>query len=85
MHSIDDSYEGLGGFVMFLDLGQDKALRDTTTVLGYEWSELKFLLTDDEYVSPYYPAFVREDFYKVVANETRDNTTLIQLMEAQAA
>ena len=54
-------------------------------MLGYEWSELKFLLTDDDYVSPYYPAFVREDFYKVVANETRDNTTLNQLMEAQAA
>ena len=60
-------------------------MRDTTEVLGYEWSELKFLLTDDEYFSPYYPGFVREDFIKVAANETRENTTLTKLFEAQAA
>ena len=54
-------------------------------MLGYEWAELKFLLTDDDYVSPLYPGFVKLDFIKTVVSSKPSNDTLTKLMQAQAA
>ena len=52
-------------------------------MLGYEWSELKFLLTDEDYVSPLYPGFIKQDFIKVAVSDKQTNETLSRLIEAQ--
>lgn len=69
MHSIDDSFEAKGGFVLFLDMNQEKALSDKTKVFGYDWSELKFLLYNETYESALYPNFEREIFIEYLNDD----------------
>ena len=42
-------------------------------------------MTDDDYISPLYPEFVKADFIAIVGSDKPTNDTLSKLIEAQAA